>query len=1418
MKTIASFGREQLNRIFPFYILINRHLLIESHGKTLGKIYPDLDFQNFKEKFEIQRPKLAHYSFDSLQQLTNQVIVLTAQIKDKIQLRGQMEWLEDSQQFLFIGSPWFASIEKVIENNLSLKDFAFHDPMIDLLHVLKTQEITNEDLKHLLETVNRQKANLKKANEEIEEIALFSTESPDPLIRINMEGDLLHQNPAADRLSHFEYEDNQYTAASFWKQLASILNPKKTRTRLEAKANNQVYSFIVKPIVANGYYNIYGRNVTNEKEAELQSKILSSIAAENTHGVVIADPNGRVEWVNKSFEKMTGYSLGEMKGKKPGKILQGPKTDPSTIQYMSTQIAEGEPFICEVLNYKKDRTPYWLRIQGQALRDKDGNISKYFAIEEDITLERENKRKISEFEARFRMALEKIGDYVWEHNFIEDQTRFSKNENHFIGVSTDEIEDNQSLWWNSVLDDDRHLLENNDKLYKKGKLESHSLEYRIRHRDGSIKWVLDRGVVIEKDVMGKPSLIIGTHTDITRQKNLEIELSATANRLSSLIQNLYTGVLLERKDRTIGLLNQKFCEIFHLTSSPEAILDTSCQDILTEIKALFKNPEDFIKRTHDITQKKELVVNEQFELTNGRYLKRDFIPIWDAEEFSGNLWLYEDITDEINADKKLEQQRIFYERILNNMPADIAVFDNHHRYLFLNPKAISDPELRSWMVGKRDEDYVAYKKLPYSLVEKRRKIFNSALSSKELQSFEETISRPDGENKYILRNLFPVLNEEDEVELVVGYGLDVTPLKEIQLNLKESEKRYRDVVENSLALISTHDLEGTIISVNPMVGKSYGYQNSELVGHSLQEFLSESDKKVFTEVYLPRIKQQKQATGILRVQAKNGQTVYTLYNNFLKEEPGVPPYVIGFAVDITDRIKAEKELKIAKRQTEELAQTKQTFLANMSHEIRTPMNAIIGMSNQLDKTALSHQQRFFLNAINSSANNLLVIINDILDLSKIEAGKLNIEQIGFEPRVVIREALQLMSYKAEEKGITLAKRNWDEDLAEVLIGDPHRLNQILLNLISNAIKFTDKGSVHVNCAVLEDFEDAQKLQVQVIDTGVGMEEDFVKKLFKKFSQEDTSVTRKYGGTGLGMTITQSLLQLMGGSIQVESQKGKGTCVTFEIKFSKGDRSHLPSFNEQEINTNLLKDKKILVVDDNEMNRLVASTILEHYQVSVLEASNGQEAIDVVNNEKPEIILMDLQMPVLNGFEATQQLRRKGNKIPIIALSANAIKGESDKCLAAGMNDYISKPYKEELLLKTLITWLTNQPARDGSDTPETGFRAEDTPLFDLSNLEQISRGNQEFIQKMVQLFCQRTPGVVDEMIKAYHAGDLSTMGKLAHKIKPSIDSLNISSIQQDIRKLEKAGKDNIALPDLENLLHKINATVVEVIEQMNSFK
>jgi PAS domain S-box-containing protein len=1241
-----TFSENQFNRIFPYYILINQDMVIESNGTSLDKVQPGTKGKPFSESFKIKQPYIKALDFETLKSKINHPLEIECFNDEKTNLSGQIDYLQDTNQLLFLGNTLQVETQK--------------------------KEVLNKEI------------------DEIHELALFTYQNPDPNIRINFNGEVLLKNPAAVKLEYYIYDEKLYRNEEFFKLIASKIDLNLDILEFEAISGNIEYSFVCIPSLEERHINIYGRNINQSKKDQLHLEHLYLIIQQTKQSIVLTDAKGKIVWVNNSFEKITGYSTEEVKGKTPGSIMQGKDSDPETIQYMRRKIHKGRSFSCEIYNYTKSKVGFWVRINAQPVFDKKGNLVQYFAIQEDITLEKKSQKEFQE----------------------------------------------------------------------------------------------------------------------------------AINRMTSLITNLHAGVLLVNEYGKIDLANNRFCKIFDIIEDTSVLIGTESAKTIDNAKQFFKDPDQFVSNIKHYKEAKKLVTGEILEMIDGRFFERDFIPIWNGNTFNGNLWVYTEITEKINADKKLEDQKVFYEEILDNIPADIAVFDNQHHYLYVNPKGISDPILRKWLIGKKDEDYVRVRNKSLSIVRDRRKLFNEVMKSKALKSWEEDLKQADGFTHYVLRNMYPVLNNEGQVKLIIGYGVDITYTKSVLLQIEESEKRYRDVIENAQALITTHDMTGKILTANPIVGKTYGYHEDEFIGHFITEFMPEEERVFFNDRYMLKIKTEKKIGGTFKVVNKNGSITHTLFNNFLKEEPGKEPYVIGFAVDITNRVKAEEELKKAQNITEELARTKQNFLANMSHEIRTPMNAIMGMTNQLSKTALNKDQHYYLDIIQNASSNLLHILNEILDLSKIEAGKLSLENIGFEPKLIISQVMQVMKHKSEEKGLLFTNSFCDLKLADVLMGDPYRLNQIMLNLISNAIKFTENGSVDIGCKVITEDELQQTVRVSIKDTGIGMAESFTKNLFKKYAQEEGSISRIYGGTGLGMSICEELVHLMNGNIFVESKKGIGTTVSFEISFGKGTKDQIPVKEITQLDTSILKGRKVLITDDYEINRLVASTILNDYDVITVEAKNGIEAIEKIENETFDVVLMDVQMPEMDGIEATQIIRNKISKtIPIIALTAYALKGDDAKFIDAGMNDYLSKPFEENQLLEILIRWIkktaVNLPTEfikpKAINKPIVIASVNSAPLFDLTKIKDIARGNNEFVNKMIALFIESTPVSVIEMRNAYTNNEFEKVRKIAHRIKPSIDNLEITSLKIDIREIELNAETFQKSAQLDDLILKVEKTMNEVV-------
>ncbi len=414
----------------------------------------------------------------------------------------------------------------------------------------------------------------------------------------------------------------------------------------------------------------------------------------------------------------------------------------------------------------------------------------------------------------------------------------------------------------------------------------------------------------------------------------------------------------------------------------------------------------------------------------------------------------------------------------------------------------------------------------------------------------------------------------------------------------------------------------------------------------------------------------------IRVLSANTETLTDTTGNVVR--------INGTALDITERKKTEEDLKKAKELAEESSIAKERFLANMSHEIRTPMNAMIGFADLLDKTALDEEQSEYLQAMKTSSKSLMNLINDILDYSKIEAGMMRIEQIPLNIEELFHSLDVLLSNKAREKNLKLRFHS-ALDIPVSLLGDPLRLSQILVNLIVNSIKFTNQGEINVYAKVTNSFKNYTNLEFKVSDTGIGIAPEKLNSIFDRFTQASSETTRKFGGTGLGLTISKQLIELQGGAISVKSEVDKGTEFTFSLNFKKYEEPISVDVDAIEPHhvaneTKDLSGLKILIVEDNKLNQILATKVLEKWNTKPDIASNGKIATEMVREYKYDLVLMDIQMPEMDGREATTYIRHFISKdLPIIAMSAHAMAGEKEKCMQVGMNDYITKPFDPEVL-------------------------------------------------------------------------------------------------------------------------------------------
>jgi len=501
--------------------------------------------------------------------------------------------------------------------------------------------------------------------------------------------------------------------------------------------------------------------------------------------------------------------------------------------------------------------------------------------------------------------------------------------------------------------------------------------------------------------------------------------------------------------------------------------------------------------------------------------------------------------------------------------------------------------------------------------------------------------------------------------------------------LQESEERFRDLFDNISDFIYTHDLDGRILTINPAAAGLLG-SSEEVVGRHVADFMPVERRGDFFQRYLPTIRSQGWYNGTILLLSREGPWHYVECKNSLVEEQGRGVYVRGSGRDVTERKLYEKELKKSKEAAEAANRAKSQFLANMSHEIRTPMNGVLGMTELLLSSGLSEKQMELAHTVRHSGEALLRVLNDILDISKIEAGRLELENIDFNLRETFEEAVDLFARQAHEKGLELVYV-MEKDVPVMLKGDPVRLRQVLMNLVGNAVKFTEKGQVEIQVSTMEINVDSSVISVEVKDTGIGVCNEVQQEIFDAFSQADGSVTRKYGGTGLGLTICRQLCEMMGGSIEVESVPGAGSTFRFNVRLKNGAR---PAQGEQ-IPVSGLRGLRVLIVDDNETNRLVLQEQVEHWGMVAMSAGDGVRALEMLRSSSSrgapfDLAILDQMMPGLDGIELARTIRSDPLISQVKLLMLTGHYGTIDQSGEAGNLVRLTKPVRQSQLYNALL--------------------------------------------------------------------------------------------------------------------------------------
>jgi PAS domain S-box-containing protein len=650
-----------------------------------------------------------------------------------------------------------------------------------------------------------------------------------------------------------------------------------------------------------------------------------------------------------------------------------------------------------------------------------------------------------------------------------------------------------------------------------------------------------------------------------------------------------------------------------------------------------------------------------------------------------------------------------------------------------------------------------------------------------------------------------------QVVRLVSFRRHATVLAEAHEALAIGEAQYRLLADTATDAIVTVDDNGRILFANPAVERLFGYTPQEVVGEPLSMLAPERDRpqheSVFDGVRAGRYLVSVSAARVNGLRKDGGEIALELSCG--EGRVGHQRFFTGILRDISDRRAAEQALIEAREQAIESSRLKSEFLASMSHEIRTPMNGVTGMLELLLEESLTEQQRKRVNVALGSAQALLTIINDILDLSKIEAGKLDLVPEWTDVRALVDDAIGLLRPMAGDKGLHV-EGACAPDVPERVLADGGRLRQVLLNLAGNAVKFTDAGRISIAVSVASATRERVRLQWSVSDTGIGIPADQIPLVFEKFTQLEGAATRRANGTGLGLSICQKLIDLMGGSIHVSSQPGRGSRFWFEVDVPSAtqERSTAAATPQPSADLTRARGARVLLVEDNPVNRQFALAVLKSVGAVVAVAVDGTEAVRMAEDGH-DLILMDCQMPVMDGYEATRRIRAAGITTPVIALTANAMEGDRDRCAAAGMDDYLAKPIRPDTL-RAAVAAKARRPAEPRLDV-EVGVN--------VAEITARIGGDEELLADISRLFVTHSPEMVQAVRTAAAAGDGAALASAAHALKGSIGNFTQGRPFEVARALEKAAEAGdlagarAAIPDLEQQVAKLSRVLAEIVHR-----
>ncbi|MGE5659883.1 MAG: PAS domain S-box protein [Actinomycetota bacterium] len=1176
---------------------------------------------------------------------------------------------------------------------------------------------------------------------------------------------------------------------------------------------------------------LFDRRYTTQlvRQAALQEseKRFRSLIREMPVGVLLLGPDGKIILSNQVANQLFDLTETDLQNQTTFEIITSQLQDedhqpfPANNNPLTQAIAQQQPIRNRLVGISSPTKPdkLWMLLNLDPHLAADGSSECVVCTFTNITERKQAQEALRESEMRFALAVEGAAVGIWDWDLIGDRIYLSPRWKNMLGYEDWELS-NALGTWGQILhpeDCDRTLSALN--AYLNNHTHTYEVEFRARHKNGTYRWIFARGAAL-RDEQGIPYRLSGSHTDITERKQAEQALLESQARLAKILDHAEEAIISIDETQKITLFNRAAEKIFGYTPSEvlgrplDLLLPQRFSNIHREHIAEFVSAGEVARKMGD---NREIFGRRQDGSELSIEVSLSKLELADGKVFTA---IVRDITERKVAEAILKASREFLDRVLNSVADPIFVKDRQHCWTMVNNAFCQlMGRSRAELLGKSERDFFPKAEAEASW-EYDERVFITGIE----QEIEETLTDASGTVRVLSTKKITFADASGN-QALVGVMRDITERKQAEKALQESEERFRAIFEQAAVGIAQIRSDGQILKVNQRFCHIIGYSELELKQLSFADLTYPDDQKGERDYIRQILANELQSYAIeKRLLRKGGTEVWThLTSSVVRSPEGEFKYEIAVIQDISNvyeelrlRKQAEAALQQAKEAADAANRAKSEFLANMSHELRTPLNAILGFTQLMNRDpSLKREHQKYVGIINRSGEHLLQLINDILEMSKIEAGRTSLNETSFDLYNLLNNLQEMFELKATSKGLELVFDRGPE-VPQYLKTDDSKLRQVLINLLGNAIKFTETGSVCVRVrkkavalrlTEAEDWSELQEtldpdlenkkehlhptsaffLQFEIADTGPGIAPQEIETLFSTFAQTRTGL-KSGEGTGLGLPISQKFVNLMGGEIVVTSKPGLGSIFFFEIQVSLAEEieSAIAASTPQKAIglAGSQPSYRILIVEDKLASRLLLINLLSSLGFEVREAENGQEGLALWEQWEPHLILMDMQMPVINGYEATQKIRAslKGKATVIIALTANAFEEQRQTILSAGCDDFIRKPFREVELLTKISQHLGVNYIYEENNHQERGTTPKE-PGSDSTltlNLEALKLMEPEWVK---QLSHAATTG-----------SDLSVL-RLLEKIPPENSHLAVAltdlvedfEFKQILELIEKAG-------------------------------